>query len=149
MTVEPNVPEYIEQPIREKLEEAIKAVTPHLPEPPEEVFVSTNEGEPKVSSVWLFTRQLIVEVRGPLKKERIQFEFARLYKAVDWVRLKARKYDFGHPEGDSLLELEFTTIDGLNSELSATGEGCTRLMEVYRKRVLGNFKTTRSCPDEA
>ena len=148
MTTKPYLPDYIEPPIKEKLEEAIAAVTPHLPEPPEEAFVSTNVGEPRVPSVWLFTKHLIVEIRGPLNQGRIQFDFARLYKAVDWVRLKARRYEFGVPSADSLLELEFTTIDGLATELSATGEGCARLMEVYRSRFLENFTKPESNPDE-
>ena len=140
MTALPNLPQYIEPPIREKLEEAINAVTPHLPESPEVVFVSTQVGEPKVPSVWLFTNHLIVEIRRPLNKERIQFDFGRLHEAVDWVRLNARKYDLKNPAADSVLQLEFTTTDGMSSELSATGEGCAHLLEVYRKRVLANFR---------
>ncbi len=148
MTVKLNLPKYIEPPIRAKLEEVIEAVTPHLPESPEEVFVSTKVGEPRVPSLWLFTKYLVVEIRGPLNRERIQFDCGRLYKAVDWIRLKALKYDFGNPKEDSVLEVEFTTIDGLTSELSATGKGCARLMDVYRDRLIGNFKTPRSCPDD-
>ena len=148
MTAKPNLPEYIEPPIREKLEEAIEAVAPHLPEPPEECFVSTQATEPRVPSIWLFTKHLLVEIRLPLSKERVQFDFARLHRSVDWIRLNARRYDFAHAVDDSVLELEFTTTDGTNSELSATGEGCTRLMEVYRERILRNFKTSGDCPDE-
>ena len=148
MTTKLNLPDYIEQPIRQKLEETIKAVTPQLPEPPEEAFVSTNLGDPKIPSVWLFTKHLIVEIRGPLNQGRIQFDLARLYKAVDWIRLNARKYDFGKPADDSRLDLEFTTIDGLATELLATGEGCARLMEVYRDRFLENFTKPESNSDE-
>ena len=137
-----DLPSYIELPIREKLANVIDIVTPHLPEKQvEAVFVSTNTGEggPKVLSVWLFTKNLIVDIRGPLRKDRIQFDFARFSKAVDWIRLNARRYDYESPGIDSQLELEFTTTDGLATELSATGEGCTHLMEVYRNRFLANL----------
>ena len=57
-------------------------------------------------------------------------------------------YNFGEPADDSQLGLEFTTIDGLSTELTATGEGCARLMEVYRDRFLANFTQPESNPDK-
>ena len=134
MTDKSNLPEYIDPPIREKLGEVITTVTPHLPETPEEVFVSTQENEPRVRSVWLFTKHLVVEIRSPLSKERTVFDFGRLYRAVDWVRLDARRYAFDDPADDAVLELEFTTTDSVTSEISATGKGCPHLMEIYRER---------------
>ena len=93
--------------------------------------------------LWLFTPQLIVEIRNPLGQNRFQCEMARFKHAVDWIRLSARKYDFRDHTPESELDLEFTTTDGLSSALSATGEGCPELMRIYRKRFLTNFTGTR------
>lgn len=135
------LPEYIGNAYRKKLSGVIETVTRHLPEQPEEAYVSTDldEGVVVYPGVWLFTPRLLVEIRNPLYGDRIQFEIARLERAVDWVRLNARKYEFDEPTDNSQLELEFTTIDGLSSALLATGRGCRELMNVYHTRFLPNL----------
>ena len=140
------LPEYIEAPIREKLGKVIATVSSNLPEEPDEAFssVSSGEGGRTYPNTWLFTRNLVVEIRNPLSQDRIQHDLARLAESVDWIRLNARKYEFGDATEDSQLELEFTTTDGLAGTLSATGQGCIRLMEVYRSRFLANFIGTQA-----
>ena len=137
--------DYIEATVREKLTKVIDTVSNNLPEQPCEVFVSTsaNGGGPNYPSIWLFTQHLLVEIRNPLNQDRVQFELFPFKDAVDWMRLNARKYDFKNPMRDSALDLEFTTKDGLTAELTATGEGCAHLMELYRRRFLLNFKGTQ------
>ena len=139
MTV--NLPEYIEAPIREKLQKALTGVMENLPETPEEAFVSTSlsDDAPIYRGIWLFTPKLVVEIRNPLNQDRIQYEIAPFKKAVDWIRLNARKYEFDNPTKDSQFDLEFTTKDGLSSELSAIGQGCQDLLRIYRERFLPNF----------
>ena len=64
----------------------------------------------------------------------------RFIDAVDWIRLNARNYKFKEADKeDSELDLEFSTIDGVSSMLSANGSGCGRLMEIYKHRFLDNF----------
>ena len=135
------LPGHIRDVYRKKMNELIKTVARHLPEEPIEAYVSTelDEGTLTYPSLWLFTCRLLVEIRNPVFGGRIQFEVARLERAVDWIRLNARKYEFDEPEADSQLELEFTTIDGLSSALVATGKGCLELMNVYRNRFLPNL----------
>ena len=139
MTVK--LPEYIEDPIKEKLHKVMVAVIETLPEEPDEAFVSTsfNEGALNYLGIWLFTPKLLVEIRNPLSQDRIQYEIARLKEAVDWIRLNARKYEFKDPREDSQLDLEFTNRDGFSSALSATGQGCQDLLKIYRDIFLLNF----------
>ena len=135
------LPTYIQAPIKNKLDEIIEKVSDNLPEKAEEAFVSTSssEGELKYLAVWLFTRRLLVEIRNPLSQKRIHFDLATLRESVDWIRLIATNYEFKEESKDSELILEFTTTDGLSSELSANGQGCTQLMSIYRERILPNF----------
>ena len=100
-------------------------------------------GGPDYTSVWLFTKNLVVEIRNPLNEGRIQYEIAPFRQAVDWIRLNARRYEFEEPTETSQLDLEFTTMDGLSAGLSATGQGCRHLMTIYRDRFLANFTGTR------
>ena len=132
MTIE--LRDYIENPVQEKLRDVIARVTKNLPEDPKEVFISTSLSRdgPNILSAWLFTERVMVEIRNPLSHERIQYDIAPFKSAVDWIRLNARKYDFEIPTPESELELEFTTRDGLTGSLSAAGQGCTHLMEIYR-----------------
>ena len=136
--------DYIEVPIQEKLRAVITTVSKNLPEDPVEVFVSTSlsQNGPTILSAWLFTERVLVEIRNPLSHERIQCELAPFKDAVDWIRLNARRYDFENTAPESELELEFTTKDGLTGLLSAAGQGCTHLMEIYRCRFLKNFTGT-------
>lgn len=135
------LPERIDTQIRTKLQRAIDTVKTNVPEEPKTVFVSTSTmaGELKYLGVWLFTERLVVEIRNPLDKARIQYEIARFQSAVDWVRLNARNYDLKNDGADSELELEFTTTDGLSSVLSANGVGCSELMDVYNKLFVPSF----------
>ena len=148
-----DLPEYIDAPIREKLEKIKAKVIENLPdnESPNGIFVSTKSTQGSLSylGIWLFTPRLVVEIRNPLSKARIQYEMARLRDAVDWIRLNARNYDFKDHRADSELDLEFTTEDGLSSVLSANGEGCPTLMEVYRDSFLPNFTGTRDNVEQA
>ena len=135
------LPEYIDEPIREKLLKVMATVIENLPEKPIEAFVSTNASRAELNyiGVWLFTPRLAVEIRRPLVQARIQYDMFRFKDAVDWIRLNARMYEFKDPVEDSQLDLEFTTTDGVSSTLSANGEGCDKLMDVYRERFLPNF----------
>ena len=65
------LPEYIDQPIRERLHKVVATVCENLPEKPAEAFVSTGRGEPHYRGVWLFTENLAVEIRNPLNQDRI------------------------------------------------------------------------------
>ena len=131
----------IDEPIRVKLQNVVDTVIKNLPETPEAFFVSTSTmpGEQSYLGVWLFTARLVVEIRNPLDKARVQYEMARLKDAVDWIRLNARNYKFQDHGPDSELELEFTTTDGLSSVLSANGAGCSELMNVYKCIFRPNF----------
>ena len=139
--------EYVDASDREELAGIVDTVFDCLlknifpKEVPEEVFVSiTDSGGVINVTAWLFTPSLVVQIRNPLHKGRIQYEMAPLKDAVDWIRLNARKFDLNNSSDDSQLELEFTTSDGLSQELSATGKGCDHLMKVYRNIFLANFK---------
>ena len=140
-----SLPEYIEEPIRDELSKVVATVTANLPENLEETFVSTSfsQGERNYPSVWLFTSKLAVEIRYPLRQARIQYEMFRLKNSVDWIRLNARRYDFGDPAENSELDIEFTTIDSVSSILEATGDGCRHLMGVYKRWFSPNFTGTR------
>ena len=133
------IPEYIEEPIRNKLLKAIELVSSNLPESPDEVYVSTTFDQPQISAVWLFTPNLISEIRHALTPDRIQHDVAQFAGTVDWLRLNARKYAFQEATDESQLDLEFTTTVGLSGTLYATGKGCPRLMELYRDRFLPNL----------
>ena len=139
------LPEYIEEPIKEKLNEVVTTVIKYLPEHPEEIYVSTSlsQGERNYPSVWMFTAKVAVEIRHPLNKARIQYEMFRLNDAVDWIRLNARRYAFGDTTEDSELDIEFTTIDSVSSILQANGKGCRDLMSVYERWLRPNFIGTR------
>ena len=140
--------EYVEASVREKLAGVVGTVfdcllKSHFPsEVPDDVFVSTTDSGGVLNlTAWLFTPRLVVQIRNPLDRDRIQYEMAPFENAVDWIRLNARKFDLENSSDDSQLELEFSTADGLTQELSATGKGCDHLMRVYRDRFLSNFKT--------
>ena len=140
MTVK--VPDYIEEPFRVKIEAVLECMRDNIPEPIDDLFVSTPArllGGPDNYTLWLFTEQFVVKVRNALNLDRIQHDMAYLAKSVDWVQLDARNFDFIAPASESHLELQFTTADGLSGELWAAGPGCTRLMEIYRERFLKNF----------
>ena len=110
-------------------------------EVPQEIFVSVSNGGGRIDfTVWLFTKSLIVQIRNPIDKERIQYEMARFEKAVDWIRINTRRFDLEQTHDDSEFDLEFSTMDGLSHELSASGAGCRKLMELYEKQFLPNFK---------
>ena len=148
--------EYVDASVREKLSGIVGTVFDCLlknsvpKEVPEEVFVSTSDSGGVLNvTVWLFTPRLVVQIRNPLDKDRIQYEMAPFKDAVDWIRLNARKFDLNNSSDDSELELEFTTADGLSQELSATGKGCDHLMRVYRDMFLANFKTLSALEAEA
>ncbi len=141
------LPSYIEAPVRTKLEMLITIVCKSLPESesPEIIFVSTSLGDggvPNYPGIWIFTPKLAVEIRNPLNPNRIQHELVPFVKAVDWMRLSARKYEFEDVSEESQLQLEFTTKDGYSGELSASGQGCSDLMEIYRQRFLPHFLGT-------
>ena len=147
-----DIPKYISKPIREELQKVSTRVARNLPkgETPGRVFVSTSlfSGELKFLSVWLFTSRLVVEIRNPLEKGRVQYEMARFKRAVDWIRLNAREYEFKDASEASELELEFTTVAGLSTVISATGEGCDFLMALYREQFLPNFIAADALSDE-
>ena len=136
-----DLPEYIEDPIRQKLHKVMQTVMQIIPEKPDEFFVSTALREASLDyvGIWLFTPRLVVEIRNPLGKDRIQYEMARFKGAVDWIRLNARNYDLKAHQADSALDLEFTTEDAFSSVLSANGAGCDELMKVYREVFIANF----------
>ena len=137
------LPDYISAPIREKLGQVVEIVLKNIPEEEEllDYFVSTppSEGGADNFTVWLFTTQLVVEIRNPLMQGRIQHDLCPFAGLVDWMRLDARNFEFEGPNSDSSLTLQFTTRDGLSGELWATGLGCSRLVEIYRDRFLKNF----------
>ena len=137
------VPSYVDNKAKEKIENVLQLVYQNLPdgEQPQDIFVSNpqNGGGPTNISVWLFTQTCVVEIRNPHIDGRIQHDLAPFKDSVDWIRLDARRFKFGDPEPESELALEFTTADGLSGELLASGEGCSRLMEVYREKFLPNF----------
>lgn len=130
----------------------VGAVCKNLPagEEVEARFVSNppSGGGPSNISVWIFTRNLVVEVRNPHIDGRIQHDLAPFRESVDWMRLDAHNYNFEDVRPESRLKLEFTTRDGLNGELYATGEACSELMGIYRKRFLPNFLWTLKRFDE-
>ena len=138
------LPEYINAQIRERLDKVIEIVTPNLPEEPLDAFVcmDVREGRTNWPAVWLFTENLMVEIRNPLDRDRIQHDIAPFTGAVDWLRLTARKYEFKDSQEDSELQLEFSTVDSLSGTLSAVGSACDDLMKIYRGRFLENFSGT-------
>ena len=135
------LPDYIEGSVRKKLDRVIAIVNKNLHEDVVDVFPSNRPGEsgPEFIGLWLFTKTLVSEVRNPLRATQIQHDVARIAGLVDWLRLTARHYDFNDAEPQSELDLEFSTADGLNGTLSATGPGCDLLMELYRRRFQVNF----------
>ena len=148
-----DIPEYIDAPIRKKLTNIVRIVCEHLlkDEVPDRVFVSTSAGPNSLShlGVWLFIHRFVVEIRNPLRAARVHFEVYRFKEAVDWIRLNARNYEFGECIRESELELEFSTEDGVTGVLSANGEGCGRLMELYREKFIPNFIGTRDEVEKA
>ena len=139
MTVK--VPSYIAGPIREKIESVLGLMRDNVPEPIEELFVSTypRANGPERYTLWIFTDQFVVKVDNPLNLDRIQHEMAYLANCVDWVQLDARNFDFRTHASDSQLMLQFTTADGLSAELWGEGEGCPHLLTIYKERFLKNF----------
>ena len=142
------VPSYIDSRFREKMKSLMPVISENLPsgEALVDVFVSNPRGgDPQIRfSAWLFTENLVVEVRNPHFDDRIQHDLAPIRECVDWIRFDARNYDFSEYTPESELSLEFSTKDGLTGELFASGEGCKRLMEIYRSRFLPNFIWTLS-----
>ena len=136
-----SVPVYINEQIRDRLQKVIEVVVPNLPEVPVEVFVcmDTREGRTNWPAVWLFTANLVAEIRNPLDRDRIQHDIAPFTDAVDWLRLTGRKYEFKESKEESELVLEFSTVDSLSGTLSAVGPACDHLMEIYHGQFLKNF----------
>ena len=87
------VPDYIEGPIRTKIETVLELMRGNIPEDIEELFVSTypNAIGPDRYTLWLFTDRFVVKVQNPINLERIVHELASLKHGVDWVQLDARK----------------------------------------------------------
>ena len=135
------VPNYIEGPIRTKIETVLELMRGNVPEDIKELFVSTypNATGPDRYTLWLFTDRFVVKVPNPINLERIVHELGSLKHGVDWVQLDARKFDFDKHASNSILMLQFTTTDGMSGELWGEGEGCPRLMEIYKKWFLKNF----------
>ena len=140
------LPDYIKGSVREKLDKVKDMVSKNLHEDVVDVFPSSRPGEsgPEFIGLWLFTKTLVSEVRNPLRATQIQHDVARIAGLVDWLRLTARHYDFNDAEPQSELDLEFSTVDGLNGTLSATGPSCDLLMELYRRRFQANFSPPAS-----
>ena len=145
------LPDYIEGSIRERLNRVIDMVSKNLLEDVVDVFPSNHRGEsgPEYIGLWLFTKTLVSEVRNPLRPAQIQHDMARFAGLVDWLRLTARHYEFKEAVPQSELELEFTTADGLNGSLSATGSSCDLLMDLYRCRFKANFSSAASREGES
>ena len=140
------LPDYIEGSVREKLDKIKDMVSKNLHEDVVDVFPSNRPGEsgPEFIGLWLFTKTLVSEVRNPLRATQIQHDVARIAGLVDWLRLTARHYEFNGAVSQSELDLEFSTVDGLNGTLSATGQSCDLLMELYRRRFQANFSPPAS-----
>ena len=137
------LPDYIEGSVRERLDRIIDLVSKNLQEDVVEVFPSNRPGEsgPEFIGLWLFTKTLVAEVRNPLRPAQIQHDVARLAGLVDWLRLTGRHYEFSDPVSQSELDLEFSTSDGLNGILSASGPSCDLLMDIYRRRFQVNLSS--------
>ena len=136
------LPEYIEARMKDKLDKVVVTIVDQLPETPHDVFVSirSTEGRLDYRSIWLFTPNLLVEIRNPINPQsRIQYEFYQFKRAVDWIRLYVHGYDFRNATEVSRLEIEFSTAGGLSGELSAIGPACQDLLRVYQERFLPNF----------
>ena len=135
------LPKYLDEAVQERLHNITANVVEIIPEKPVEVFVSTtsNQGQLNYLGIWLFTSNLAIEIRHPLSQHRIQFDIFRFKKAIDWIRLNARSYDFSDPVENSQLDLEFTTVDSASGVLSANGQGCRHLMQIYKNRFVTNF----------
>lgn len=134
-------PDYIDDKTRGNLHSIVDAVIDRLPERPNRSFFSTDSSEraPSYFSIWLFTPQLAVKIRNSFVQSRVQYEMARIRDVVDWVRLSAREFNLSQPTKDSQLDLEFTTTDGASGELSAKGEKCSDLMDLYEERFRPSF----------
>ena len=135
------LPLYIPHPTRAHFEELIEIVSRNLPEKPDEAFPSvelTTDG-PYYPNIWLFTANHIVQIQRPSINNRIQHDLAQFIGLVDWVRLTARNYDFSDIKDNSELDLEFTTTSGVGGTLSACGEGCRQLIDIYHRRFLTNL----------
>lgn len=144
-------PEYIEDHRKSELRKIIDTIVETLPEKPKSndtPFFSTDSNQESSSYfiIWLFTTTLAVQIRNSRKHYRVQYEIVRLKDAVDWIRLNAVEYDLVNPTVSSQLEIEFTTTDGATGELSATGERCRALMELYKTRFLPNFAAFAEIP---
>ena len=143
-----SVGDYIDAPIAGQMNKVVAIVCNNLPpnETPEEIFssVSLGQGANAYPNIWVFTQHLVVEIRHPLDKDRIQYDLVRFNHAVDWVRISAWNFAFEDPTEDSQLELEFTTTDGFSGVLSATGAVCRQLMDIYQSRFMDNFISTRA-----
>ena len=135
------IPEYVDPQVREKITRIFEMMRDNIPGEVEELFVSIapNASGPGSITLWAFTDLHVVRVWDPINEDRIQHEIAYVARCVDWVELDARKFNFGTPDRNSRLRLEFTTTDGLSGELWGEGEGCTHLMTIYKERFLRNF----------
>lgn len=143
----PELPEYLNREVRSAISGVIDNVVPLLPEQVvKAMFVCTKRRNPNDSrleypDVWLFLDDIIVQIYRP-REERLQFEFSRFKNQIDWIRLTAAEYNPARPDvisEESVLELDFTTKDGVSNDLSANGEGCPELLRMYREQFIPNW----------
>ena len=137
------LPDYLDDALKKKLSTVIEVVSKNLPacEDAGKAVPCTSlvNGRVRYDSVWLFTPNLAVQIRDPLRNGWTQHEMAPFAGTVDWIRLTVRDSQVGAANEDASLDIEFTTLGGWSGTLTAVGEACEPLMAVYHERILPNF----------
>lgn len=89
--------------------------------------------------LWLLSDVALVAVTEPFRETSSYIEYIRYKGRIDWLRLRAFDYDFDEVRPESELLLEFTTEDGYSEGISASGKGCDRLQEIWKKYFTSNY----------
>lgn len=136
----------------ERLTKLIDAIESVYPEQILVAFASQSGGtevttpsDQRIDSLWMFTSRYTGEIRNPLASgERLNFDVAILSDNVDYVRIYSQDFNLEIATEKSQMSLEFTTSDGLNGTISASGAACDDLLEIYNDQ----FKTNLLKPKE-
>ena len=122
----------------EKLSPVIDIVKGNLPEGERKgaAFICSSNrdanGSPQIcTAVYLFTPNLAVYIREPIRSRATYYEMAPFKGRVDWIRIISR---------DDESVVEFTTQDGWSGELTAVASDHEQMMKAYVDHILPNFK---------
>ena len=122
-----------------RVEEVLSFYQEVYPDQIEDIFVTEyfdKEGNRQYESVWLFSRQFVMEAKHFLMED--DFDSAPLQRQVKYWTIKKTEFDFRDASTKSRMLLKFTLLSGVSGALKASRENCNYLSDIFRKHILPN-----------